>query len=112
MHILLQRYVDHAICLKNTIMALRYNKKVLSLPDCDGGIDLIRCERINTLDEATRLRVLFSSPFYMTKKIYGNLFHWAVIGEELRRPYIHGTHFYGNRGNDSSYPSPFWASAS
>jgi hypothetical protein len=52
-----QRYVDHAICLKNTIQALRYNKKVLDLPDCDGGIDLIRCERINTLDEATRLRV-------------------------------------------------------
>jgi hypothetical protein len=52
--------VDHAICLKNTIQALRYNKKVLDLPDCDGGIDLIRCERINSLDEATRLRVPLS----------------------------------------------------
>lgn len=69
-----QRYVDHAICLKNTIQALRYNKKVLDLPDCDGGIDLIRCERINTLDEATRLRLL--------EKNYAVLISMAPISTE------------------------------
>ncbi len=51
-----QRYVDHAICLKNTIYHFRYNKQI-NLPDCDGGFDLIRSERINSLDESTRLRV-------------------------------------------------------
>jgi len=55
-----QRYFDHAITLRNTLKFLRYN------PNCriqgsDGGIDLVRCERLNSLDHAAKLRILSRS---------------------------------------------------
>jgi len=54
-----QRYFDHALTLRNTLRFLRYN------PNCrvqgsDGGIDLVRCERLNSLDHAAKLRVTIS----------------------------------------------------
>lgn len=51
-----QRYFDHAITLRNTLRFLRHN------PNCkvtgsDGGIELLRAERLNSLDHAAKLRV-------------------------------------------------------
>lgn len=54
-----QIYFDHAINLRNTLKLLRYNKSVIS--ESDGGIDLIRCERLNSLDHAAQLRILSES---------------------------------------------------
>jgi len=108
---MIQRYVDHAICLKNTILALRYNQKILSHPDCDGGVDLIRCERINSLDEATRLRVPRSfscfSPSGWLVWLIISLHQRSVDREELRRLDLYGAHLYGDRRNDTSDVSSF-----
>lgn len=52
-----QRYFDHAITLRNTLKFLRYNSS-LRVHGSDGGIDLLRCERLNSLDHAAKLRIL------------------------------------------------------
>ena len=52
-----QRYFDHAITLRNTLKFLRYNP-ALRMQGCDGGVDLLRCERLNSLDHAAKLRIL------------------------------------------------------
>jgi hypothetical protein len=51
-----QRYFDHAITLRNTLRFLRYNPN-LKLAGADGGVDLLRAERLNSLDHAAKLRV-------------------------------------------------------
>jgi hypothetical protein len=51
-----QTYFDHAITLKNTVRFLRHNKN-LNIEGCDGGIDLLRCERLKDLEPSTRMRV-------------------------------------------------------
>jgi hypothetical protein len=55
-----QRYFDHAITLRNTLKFLRYNP-ALRVQGCDGGVDLLRCERLNSLDHAAKLRILSGS---------------------------------------------------
>lgn len=55
-----QRYFDHAITLRNTLKFLRYNP-ALRMHGCDGGVDLLRCERLNSLDHAAKLRILSGS---------------------------------------------------
>jgi len=52
-----RRYADHAITLAQTVKFLRHNPN-LQVPESDGGVDLVRCERLNSLEEATRLRIL------------------------------------------------------
>lgn len=52
-----QRYFDHAITLRNTLKFLRYNDS-LKVHGSDGGVDLLRCERLNSLDHAAKLRIL------------------------------------------------------
>lgn len=52
-----QRYFDHAITLRNTLKFLRYNSS-LKVHGSDGGVDLLRCERLNSLDHAAKLRIL------------------------------------------------------
>eukprot|EP01113_Clastostelium_recurvatum_P032633 TRINITY_DN4219_c0_g1_i6.p1 TRINITY_DN4219_c0_g1~~TRINITY_DN4219_c0_g1_i6.p1 ORF type:complete len:867 (+),score=237.19 TRINITY_DN4219_c0_g1_i6:26-2626(+) len=52
-----KRYAEHAITLAHTLTFLRHNP-ALQVPDSDGGLDLLRCERLNSLDDATKLRIL------------------------------------------------------
>eukprot|EP01105_Mastigella_eilhardi_P022171 TRINITY_DN5443_c0_g1_i3.p1 TRINITY_DN5443_c0_g1~~TRINITY_DN5443_c0_g1_i3.p1 ORF type:complete len:779 (+),score=196.09 TRINITY_DN5443_c0_g1_i3:343-2337(+) len=52
-----QSYAEHAITLRETMKFLRRNKAI-KVPNVDGGLDLLRCERINALDATTRLRIL------------------------------------------------------
>lgn len=52
-----QRYADHAVCLRATLRFLRHNA-AFALPDCDGCVDVLRCERFNALERASRERVL------------------------------------------------------
>lgn len=51
-----QRYFDHAITLRETIRFFRYNTKCF-VNGSDGGLDLLRCERLESLDQGTRSRV-------------------------------------------------------
>mmetsp|Transcript_39796 Transcript_39796/g.100324 ORF Transcript_39796/g.100324 Transcript_39796/m.100324 type:complete len:658 (-) Transcript_39796:434-2407(-) len=52
-----QRYFDHAITLKNTLRFLRHNPAV-SVEGCSGRVDLLRRERLGSLDRETCLRLL------------------------------------------------------
>lgn len=52
-----QRYHDHAIALRQTVRFLRHNPK-FAIHDADGGVDLLRCERLNQLEPVTRERIL------------------------------------------------------
>jgi hypothetical protein len=51
-----QRYFEHAITLRQTLHFLRRNNSVM-VPGSDGGVDLLRCERLNSLEPQTRERV-------------------------------------------------------
>jgi len=61
-----QRYFDHAITLRDTILFLRHNRELnLDAADQNGGggsaglgVDLLRCESLLGLDPATCARVL------------------------------------------------------
>ena len=59
-----QRYFDHAITLRDTILFLRHNRELnLDSADQNGGgaglgVDLLRCESLLGLDPATCARVL------------------------------------------------------
>eukprot|EP00339_Tiarina_fusa_P009603 CAMPEP_0117022064 /NCGR_PEP_ID=MMETSP0472-20121206/16625_1 /TAXON_ID=693140 ORGANISM="Tiarina fusus, Strain LIS" /NCGR_SAMPLE_ID=MMETSP0472 /ASSEMBLY_ACC=CAM_ASM_000603 /LENGTH=446 /DNA_ID=CAMNT_0004727821 /DNA_START=772 /DNA_END=2112 /DNA_ORIENTATION=+ len=55
-----QRYFDHAIALRKTIRFLRYNENIY-LPGSDGGIDLFRCERLESLESETVRRILMNN---------------------------------------------------
>lgn len=65
-----QRYFDHAITLRDTILFLRYNKELsLDTTDQNGsglGVDLLRCESLLGLDPATCARVLNKNYAYVT----------------------------------------------
>ena len=70
-----KRYFDHALTLRDTIQFLRYNSKV----DPGGvgvGVDLIRCESLNSLDVSTCSRVL--------NKNYNLLISMAPLSNEVR----------------------------
>lgn len=53
-----QRYHDHAITLRNTLKFLRNPEKV-SIEGCDGGVDMLRSERLSSLEIPTRERVFY-----------------------------------------------------
>lgn len=65
-----QRYFDHAITLRDTILFLRYNNELsLDTTDQNGsglGVDLLRCESLLGLDPATCARVLNKNYAYVT----------------------------------------------
>eukprot|EP00038_Savillea_parva_P007613 m.171377 g.171377 ORF g.171377 m.171377 type:complete len:824 (-) comp13368_c0_seq1:139-2610(-) len=73
-----QTYFEHAVTLRDTVRFLRWNP-ALSLPGSDGkglGVDLLRCESVNSLDSATGSRVL--------QKNYAVLVTMAPLARETR----------------------------
>ncbi|XP_030074732.1 protein FAM91A1 isoform X2 [Microcaecilia unicolor] len=74
-----QRYFDHALTLRNTILFLRHNKDLVAHPDqLNNGfpLDLLRCESLLGLDPATCSRVL--------NKNYTLLVSMAPLTNEIR----------------------------
>ncbi|KAG5264528.1 hypothetical protein AALO_G00255230 [Alosa alosa] len=76
-----QRYFDHALTLRNTILFLRYNKELTSdqgpdVPNIGLPLDLLRCESLLGLDPATCSRVL--------NKNYRLLVSMAPLSNEIR----------------------------
>ncbi|KAJ7374980.1 hypothetical protein OS493_001707 [Desmophyllum pertusum] len=73
-----QRYFDHAITLRDTILFLRYNRNLGVEPDQvpAKGLDLLRCESLNSLDSAACGRVL--------QKNYSLLVSMAPLSNEIR----------------------------
>lgn len=74
-----QRYFDHALTLRNTILFLRHNKELLAQPDQAAAglpLDLLRCESLLGLDPATCSRVL--------NKNYSLLVSMAPLTNEIR----------------------------
>jgi len=75
-----QRYFDHAVVLKNTILYMRNNTE-LHLNDQDAnnhslGLDLVRCESMNSLDASVCRRIL--------QKKYSLLVSMAPLSNEIR----------------------------
>ena len=67
-----QRYFDHAITLRDTILFLRHNRELNldSAAEQNGGgvglgVDLLRCESLLGLDPATCARVLNKNYAYV-----------------------------------------------
>lgn len=73
-----QRYFDHAITLRDAILFLRYNRNLGLEPDQvpAKGLDLLRCESLNSLDSAACGRVL--------QKNYSLLVSMAPLSHEIR----------------------------
>uniref|UniRef100_A0A3P9JCK9 Family with sequence similarity 91 member A1 n=1 Tax=Oryzias latipes TaxID=8090 RepID=A0A3P9JCK9_ORYLA len=76
-----QRYFDHALTLKNTILFLRYNKELTQdqgpdMPNIGFPLDMLRCESLLGLDQATCSRVL--------NKNYKLLVSMAPLSNEIR----------------------------
>ncbi|CAH2285875.1 Hypothetical predicted protein [Pelobates cultripes] len=75
-----QRYFDHALTLRNTILFLRHNKDLVAQPEqqVNAGLqlDLLRCESLLGLDPATCSRVL--------NKNYSLLVSMAPLTNEIR----------------------------
>ncbi|MEE6463183.1 hypothetical protein FKM82_005809 [Ascaphus truei] len=74
-----QRYFDHALTLRNTILFLRHNKDLVAQPEhANTGLplDLLRCESLLGLDPATCSRVL--------NKNYSLLVSMAPLTNEIR----------------------------
>ncbi|XP_053322413.1 protein FAM91A1 [Spea bombifrons] len=74
-----QRYFDHALTLRNTILFLRHNKDLVAQPEqgiAGLPLDLLRCESLLGLDPATCSRVL--------NKNYSLLVSMAPLTNEIR----------------------------
>lgn len=82
-----RRYFDHALTLRNTILFLRYNSKMIipaqNSAEAGGegsvsglGLDLIRCESLQNLDQETCSRLL--------NKNYSLLISMAPLTNEIR----------------------------
>lgn len=69
-----QRYFDHALILRSTIMFLRHNRAMGE--DLNLALDLIRCESLQSLDPATCTRLL--------NKNYMLLVSMAPLSKEIR----------------------------
>lgn len=52
-----RRYYQHALTLRHTLRFLRHNS-TFDIADCDGGVDMVRCESLSNLDPGTKLRIL------------------------------------------------------
>jgi hypothetical protein len=68
-----QRYFDHALVLRHTIRALRYNS---ALGPLNLALDLVRCESLQSLEPTTRGRLL--------NKNYALLVSMAPLCREIR----------------------------
>ena len=55
-----QRYFDHALVLRSTILFLRHNRQLDEHGLCL-ALDLIRCESLQSLDPATCSRLLIKN---------------------------------------------------
>ena len=53
-----QRYFQHAITLRDTVQFLRRNGSLSLLGGDLPGLDLLRCESMNSLDQGTLCRLL------------------------------------------------------
>ncbi|KAG2467107.1 protein FAM91A1 isoform X1 [Polypterus senegalus] len=74
-----QRYFEHAVTLRNTILFLRHNKDLTLDPEQPSNgfaVDLLRCESLLGLDSATCSRVL--------NKNYKILVSMAPLSNEIR----------------------------
>ncbi|XP_065183185.1 protein FAM91A1-like [Sycon ciliatum] len=73
-----QRYFDHAITLRHTLHFLRFNERMSVGEASDGGagVDLLRCESLNSLDAASCSRLL--------NKNYSLLVSMAPLSHEIR----------------------------
>lgn len=74
-----QRYFDHALTLRNTILFLRHNRELTPDPEMHPNglpLDLLRCESLLGLDPATCSRVL--------NKNYALLVSMAPLSNEIR----------------------------
>ncbi|XP_028399499.1 protein FAM91A1-like [Dendronephthya gigantea] len=73
-----ERYFHHAITLRNTLIFLRHNRELFkndeTLPPM--GLDMLRCESLNSLDAAACSRVL--------QKNYSVLLSMAPLSSEIR----------------------------
>ena len=70
-----KRYFDHAFTLRDTIQFLRYNAAI-DPAGVGAGVDLLRCESLNSLDASTCSRVL--------NKNYNLLISMAPLSNEVR----------------------------
>ena len=70
-----KRYFEHAFTLRNTIQFLRYNPAI-DPAGVGAGVDLLRCESLNSLDASTCSRVL--------NKNYHLLISMAPLSNEVR----------------------------
>ena len=70
-----KRYFEHAFTLRNTIQFMRYNPAI-DPAGIGAGVDLLRCESLNSLDASTCSRVL--------NKNYHLLISMAPLSNEVR----------------------------
>eukprot|EP01059_Diplonema_ambulator_P001915 TRINITY_DN11576_c0_g1_i2.p1 TRINITY_DN11576_c0_g1~~TRINITY_DN11576_c0_g1_i2.p1 ORF type:complete len:798 (+),score=313.19 TRINITY_DN11576_c0_g1_i2:72-2465(+) len=52
-----KKYFDHAVALREVLTGLRHNP-TLNIEGCDGKLDLVKSESLNSLDPQTKMRVL------------------------------------------------------
>ena len=75
-----QRYFQHAITLRDTVQFLRRNGS-LSLSGGDlPGLDLLRCESMNSLDQGTLCRLLRKN--YWSVAVYSSV-NIVIVNVEL-----------------------------
>ena len=80
------KYFNHALSLREVLRHLRSNKAALKLPGCDGKLDLLRAESLNSLNPEARVRVV--------KKNYACLFTMSPLACPLSVSTLDG--YYGN----------------
>lgn len=81
-----KRYFDHAFTLRDTIQFLRYNKDI-DPAGVGAGVDLLRCESLNSLDASTCSRVL--------NKNYHLILSMAPLSNEVRTVSSSSPHHLG-----------------
>jgi len=102
-----QRYFDHALTLRDTILFLRHNRELsLDAVDQNGGsgsggpglgVDLLRCESLLGLDPATCARVLNKNYAYVS---FRNACVTQLAGRYTDNPVCGGLLFFcGISGN-------------
>eukprot|EP01064_Diplonema_japonicum_P031454 TRINITY_DN5634_c0_g1_i1.p1 TRINITY_DN5634_c0_g1~~TRINITY_DN5634_c0_g1_i1.p1 ORF type:complete len:964 (+),score=290.54 TRINITY_DN5634_c0_g1_i1:270-2894(+) len=52
-----KKYFDHAVALRKVLVGLRHNV-TLDIEGCDGKLDMVKSESLNSLDPQTKMRVL------------------------------------------------------
>ena len=72
-----KKYFDHAVALREILLHLRHNS-TLDIDDCDGKLDMVRSESLNSLDSSTKRRIL--------DKNYSCVFSMSPLGCPLTLP--------------------------